>query len=59
MADDHRTHSMGVLCAECEAVLVPDDCSCGGHHGFTFQWVSAWAGRTWPGHKCFQEGGAT
>ena len=46
------THSMGVLCQECGAVLVEASCSCGENHGYTYQQPSEWAARTWPNHTC-------
>ena len=50
---DVRTHSMGVMCSECKAVLVESQCSCGERHGYGYQGPSEWAGRTWPKHPCF------
>jgi hypothetical protein len=49
---------MGVLCAVCEAELVPSEgCperGCPGRHGHTFQTPSEWAAKTWPQHPCFK-----
>lgn len=48
-----RTHNLGSMCQECGAVLVPDACSCGSHHGYGYQQANEWAARTWPDHPCF------
>lgn len=50
------THSLGVMCGLCKAVLIPDDC-CDGH-GSTYQEFSEWAAKTWPEHVCFMSEGA-
>jgi hypothetical protein len=48
------THSLGLNCLICHAVLVPDQCKCGNPHGFTFAKSDAWARTTFPDHPCFQ-----
>ena len=47
----HSTHSLGVMCADCLAQLVADDCCTG--HGSTYQAATPWAATTWPQHECF------
>lgn len=47
-----ETHSMGVMCATCRAVLEPDSCACGRSHGYGYQDRNEWAGETWPDHTC-------
>lgn len=54
-----RTHSLGVMCSECEGVLVKDDCSCGNRHGYSYEGPNEWAARTWPDHPCFERGQGT
>lgn len=49
-----QTHSLGVVCAKCEGVLVEDNCQCGIPHGHTYQPDNEWARRTWPDHECYR-----
>lgn len=41
---------MGVLCADCRAVLEPARCTCGQTHGYGYQERNDWARATWPEH---------
>ena len=52
--NDLGTHGMGVLCEACRATLVPEGCTCGTQHGYTYQKATEWAALTWPKHACFQ-----
>ena len=56
------SHTLGVVCPQCNDVLVPDTCperGCSGHHGYSYAPMSEWAAKTWPKHPCFTEPAAT